>query len=148
MRDAIVPVLRVPAEVAVEPVSHVQELLSDHHFERPRLRAIDARQVDQDEMFTGCRRKRIGAADRAPQPASQPTFEDSALGGDAEAVCWQPEERDVSFEMPARFLVVDQPAHDGDLQGDENLHRGESGTGGGFVCGARSSYRICGLQLE
>ena len=33
MRDTIVPMLRVPAEIAVEPVSHVQELLGDYHFE-------------------------------------------------------------------------------------------------------------------
>jgi hypothetical protein len=63
MRDAIVPMLRVPAEVAVEPVSHVQQLLGHYHLERPRLGAIDARQVDQDEMFTRCRHKRIGATD-------------------------------------------------------------------------------------
>jgi hypothetical protein len=107
MCDAIVPMLCVPAEVSVEPVSHVQELLGDDHFERLRLRAIDAGQVDQDEMFIGCRRKRIGAANRTPQPSSQPNFEDSALGGDPEAICWQREESNVSFEMPARFLVID-----------------------------------------
>ncbi len=70
-------------------------------------------------------------------------FKYAAVGGNAEAVCWQFEERDVSFEKLARFLVIDQPGHDGDLQGRENLHRGKSGTEGGFVCGAQSSYRIC-----
>ena len=45
MRDTIVAVLRVPAVVAIKPVSHVQELLGDHHFERPRPRPIDARQL-------------------------------------------------------------------------------------------------------
>jgi len=33
MRDTIVPMLRVAAEIAVEMVSHVQELLDDYHFE-------------------------------------------------------------------------------------------------------------------
>jgi len=33
MRDPIVSMLRVPAEIAVEPVPHVQEFLGDHHFE-------------------------------------------------------------------------------------------------------------------
>ncbi len=117
MRDAIVSVLRVPAEVAIEPVSHVQEFLSDYHLERPRPRLIDAQQVDQDEMIPRRGRKRIGAADRAPQPATQPTLEDATFGGDAEAVRWQPEEPDVSFQKVARFLVVDQPSHN-ELQSD------------------------------
>ena len=69
------------------------------------------------EMIAGRGRKRISAADRAPQPATQPAFEDATLGGDAEPVRWQFEERDVSFQKIARFLVVDQPTHD-DLQGD------------------------------
>ena len=47
MRDAIVPVLRVPPEVAIEPVSHMQELLGDHHLERMRLGAVDPWQVDR-----------------------------------------------------------------------------------------------------
>jgi hypothetical protein len=33
MRDTIVPMPRVPAQIAVKPVPHVQELLGDHHFE-------------------------------------------------------------------------------------------------------------------
>ena len=118
VRDAVVPMLRVPAEVAVEPVAHVQELLGNYHLERPWLRAIDARQVDQDEMMARCGGKRIGATDRAPHAPSQPAFEDTALGSDPKAVSWQIEERDVSFEKPARFLVIDQPVHDDSLQGD------------------------------
>jgi hypothetical protein len=34
MRDTVVPVLRVPTEIAIEPVSHVQELLGDHYLKR------------------------------------------------------------------------------------------------------------------
>jgi hypothetical protein len=98
VRDAIVSMLRVPAEVTVESVSHVQELLCDHDFERARLRVIDARQVDQDQMIAGCWRKRVGATDRAPQSSTQPAFEDAMLGRDAETVSWQIEERGVSFE--------------------------------------------------
>jgi hypothetical protein len=116
VRDAIMSVLGVPAEVAIEPVSHVQELFSDYHLERARQRLIDARQVDQDEMIPGRWRKRISAADGAPQPAAQPAFKDATLGGDAETVRRQPEERDVTFQKFARFLVVDQPSHN-DLQG-------------------------------
>jgi hypothetical protein len=107
VRDAIVPVLRVPAEVAIEAVSHMQELLSDHHLERSRPGLVDARQVDQDEMIARRGRKRVRAADRTPQTAAQPAFEDATLGGDAETVRWQTEERDVSFQKFARFLVVD-----------------------------------------
>jgi len=33
MRDTIVTVPRVPAEVAVKSVSHVQELLGNHPFQ-------------------------------------------------------------------------------------------------------------------
>ena len=32
-RNAIVPVLRVPPKVAIEPVSHVQEFLGDNYLE-------------------------------------------------------------------------------------------------------------------
>jgi len=32
MRDTIVTMPGVPAQIAVEPVSHVQELLGDNHF--------------------------------------------------------------------------------------------------------------------
>jgi hypothetical protein len=117
VRYAIVPMLRVPAEVAIEAVSHVHELLSDDHFERPRPRLIDARQIDQNEMFAGRGCKCISAADRAPQPAAEPAFEHATLGGDPQTVRWQPEQRDVSFHKFARFLVVDQPSHS-DLQGD------------------------------
>jgi hypothetical protein len=114
--NSIVAVLRVPADIAIEPISHMQELLGNNHLERPRLRAIDAREIDQDQMFTGCRHERICATDRCPQSSSQPTFEDPPLGGDAKAVRWQREEPDVSFEKISRFLVVDQPTHDGDLR--------------------------------
>ena len=93
-----------------------------------RLGAVDPRQVDQNEMLARCQRKRVGAADRAPHAASQPALEHSALGGHAELVSWQVEKRDVSFEKPARFLMIDQPSHDGDLQDDKSFHRGESGT--------------------
>ena len=68
-------------------------------------------------MIAECRPKSICAADRAPQPATQPAFEEAALGGDAETISWQLKERDVSFQKIARFLVVDEPAHD-DLQDD------------------------------
>jgi hypothetical protein len=68
-------------------------------------------------MIADCGPKCISAADRAPQPATQPAFEDATIGGDAELISWQLEERDVSFQKIARFLVVDQPAHD-DLQDD------------------------------
>jgi hypothetical protein len=128
MRDTIVPVLRVPAQIAVEPVPHVQEFLGDDDFERARSRLIDARQVDQDEMFTRCSDKRIGATNRASHPSSQPAFEFTTFGCDAEAVCRQVETRNVSLEQTARFLVVDQPVHDGDLHGAARLP-GEPGTG-------------------
>jgi hypothetical protein len=117
MRDAIVPVLRVPPEIAVEPVSHMQEFLGDDDFERPRPRLIDARQIDQDEMIAGRGRERISAANRAPQSATQPAFEDAALGSNPEAVGWQCEERDVSFQKLVCFLVVDQPIHN-HIRGD------------------------------
>jgi hypothetical protein len=117
VRDAIVPVLRVPAEVAVEAVSHMQELLGNHHLERPWSWLIDSWQVDQNEMIARPRRKCISAADRASQSAAQPAFEDATIGGGAEMVSWQTEERDVSFQKFARFLVVDQPSHN-DLLGD------------------------------
>ena len=121
MRDTIVPVPRMAAQIAVEPVPHVQELLGEDHFERARSRMIDSRQVDQDEMFTRCRGKRIGATDRASHPPSQPEFEFPTLGCDAETVCRQIETRDVALKKSARFLVIDQPAHDGDLHGPANL---------------------------
>jgi hypothetical protein len=117
VRYAIVPMLRMPSEVAIEPVSHVQELFCDDHFERPRPRLIDARQVDQNEMLTGRGRKRISAANRAQHRAAQPALEDATLGGDTETVRWQREERDVSFQKFARFLVIDEPSHN-KLQGD------------------------------
>jgi hypothetical protein len=107
--------LRVPSEVAIEPVSHVQELFCDDHFERPRPRPIDARQVDQNEMIAG--RKRISPANRASHPAAQPACEDATLGGDVETVRWQREERDVLFQKFARFLVIDEPSHN-ELQRD------------------------------
>ena len=103
--------------VAVEPISHVQELLGDYHLEGPRPRPVDARQVDQDEMIRSSGCKRICAADRASQSATEPTFEDAALGGDAKPVSWQFEERDVSLQKIARLFVVDHPIH-GDLQSD------------------------------
>ena len=114
--DAIVPVLCVPAEVAIEPVSHVQEFLCDHHLQRSPSRLVDARQVDQNEMIAGRGRKRISAANRASQSPAQPSFEDATLGRDAETIRWQPEKRDVSFQKLARFLMVDQPFHS-DLPG-------------------------------
>jgi hypothetical protein len=62
--------LRVPSEVAIEPVSHVQELFCDDHFERPRPRLIDARQVDQNEMIAGGGRKRVSTANRPSYSAA------------------------------------------------------------------------------
>jgi hypothetical protein len=112
--------LRVPPEVTVEPVSHVQELFSDHQLERPRPRLIDAWQVDQNEMIARRGRKLISAADRAPYPAAQPALEDASAGRDAETFRWQPEERDVSFQKFACFLMVDQPSHS-DLPGDGSI---------------------------
>jgi len=111
-------VLRVSPVVSIEPISHVHEFLRDDHLERPRPRLIDPRQVDQDEMISGCRCKRIRAADGALQPATQPALENPTLGGDAKPVRWQFQEHDVSFQESAGFLVADCPTHDG-LQGNE-----------------------------
>jgi hypothetical protein len=139
MRDTIVPVLRVAAEIAVEPVAHVQEFLGNHHFERARTRAIDTWHVDQDEMFTRCGRKRVGATDRAAHASSQPAFKVPTLRCDAQAVGRQFESRDVSLHKPARFLVVDQPAHDGDLQRARGPTAASRILGVASVCGAESS---------
>jgi hypothetical protein len=33
MRDTIISMLRMAAEISVEPIAHVQELLGNHHLE-------------------------------------------------------------------------------------------------------------------
>jgi 3-deoxy-D-arabino-heptulosonate 7-phosphate (DAHP) synthase class II len=63
MRNTVVTVFRVPSEVAIQPVSHVNELLDDNNFERARAGLINARKIDQNEMIPGPRRECIGASD-------------------------------------------------------------------------------------
>jgi len=139
MRDAIVPVLGVAPEISIEPVAHVQEFLGHHHFQRARSRAVDAQQVDQNEILVCGGRKSVRSPHRTPYATSQPAFEFPPVGCDAETVCRQIELRGVSFENPPRFLVFDQPAHDGDLHGRVCHDCAGSTAGMANMCGAESS---------
>jgi len=47
MRDAVVAMLGVPPQVTFQPVLHVDQLLGDDDFDRPRAGAVDSRQVNE-----------------------------------------------------------------------------------------------------
>lgn len=70
MCNAVVTMVRVAAPVAIEVVTHVNELFSDHNLDGARLRAIDPIQVDEDNVAPCSRKAAIGAApDRQRRPS-------------------------------------------------------------------------------
>lgn len=105
----------VPPEVAVQPVSHMDQLLGDDHFKGSWMTEIDARHVDQDEMLVGLGRERVGSANRRPHPPAKPTLENRALRRDAEPFHRKIEQHDVPFEEFARFRVIDSVVQHADL---------------------------------
>jgi hypothetical protein len=116
MRNTIMTVLCVPAQVAVQTVSHVDELLGNNNFQRSWPRLIDARKIDQNEMISGSRHERVGAADRRPYPPSEPALKDTPLRRHPQMIDGQLQARQIQIEKLLRFRVIDLPALDGDLQ--------------------------------
>ncbi len=109
--------LRVAARVAIQPVSHVNQLFGNNDFQRTRPGQVDSREVDQDAMFVRCRVEAVGAAYRRSHSSTEPRFEDSPLGGHTQMIDRKGQEFDVFLEMALGFRVIDVPSQCADLQG-------------------------------
>jgi hypothetical protein len=136
--------LRVPAKIAIEAVAHVYELLGDDNFKRSRMRLVNARKVDQDEMMVGLLEVCIRAADRRAHTPPEPALEHPALRRDPETIDGQAQELYIPFDKLVHFRVIHVPTHNGDLPGRQEPTISASGGRGGYVRGTPSSYRMCG----
>jgi len=106
MRDAVVAMLGVPPQVTFQPVLHVDQLLGDDDFDRPRAGPVDSRQVNEHQMLALTRRVRVCSADRTGNTAPEPTFECPAVRGDAEITGRQLKERNVLGDQLLGFRIV------------------------------------------
>jgi hypothetical protein len=95
----------------------VYELLGHDNLERPGLRQVDARKVDQNEMMVRLRKVCIRAANRRAYTPTEPAFKNTPLRGDPKTIHRQAQERDIPFEKLVSFHVIDVPTHEGDLPG-------------------------------
>ena len=93
--NAVVAVLGMPSQVAVQPVAHVNQLFGDDDFQSPRLRLIDARKVDENQMLVHSRHERVGAADRSDNAAPKPRLENRPVCSDPHTVNRESEQCDV-----------------------------------------------------
>ena len=98
VRDPVVTVLRVPAKVAIESISHVDELLGNDNFKRPGPRPVDTRQVDQNEVIAGCRCVGVSSTNRRPHPPPQPALKNAPLHRDPETIDRQLQEDQIPLE--------------------------------------------------
>lgn len=111
MGDAVVPVFSVAAEIAVEAVPHVNELLGDDHFQCPRLGAIDFLEVDEDRVLLHQREIDVGTTVAVIQATPDPAGKHGTLCGDSHDVTRQVEQIDVAVEVAQRLLVGDVQPH-------------------------------------
>jgi len=87
--DPVVPVLRMPAVVAIKEVAHVQQLLGHDDLDRLWLSQIDPQQIDQHEVSFVERMIDISSTDCRLNPAPEPALELTAIGGNPQAICGQ-----------------------------------------------------------
>jgi hypothetical protein len=79
-------VFGVPPSIAVQPVSHVNELFRDNQLDGPRMVRIQTFQLHQDGMSPQTRQIDIRSSDARFYPSSQPAFELSAVGSHEQIV--------------------------------------------------------------
>lgn len=96
MRDSIVTVMRVPTSIAIELVSHVQELFGDDHLDCGGARYIDAVEMDEHGMAMARADKAVraanGPADETPPDPSRIGW---TVGGNVEIIGRESKDRDV-----------------------------------------------------
>ncbi len=143
--DAVIAVSGMPAQVAINAVSHVNELFRDHDFQRSWLSAVEPRQIDQDKVLTLPRQECVGAANRGAHPPAQPRFELTPLRSHPQMIDRKAQTPDIVLDVPPCLSIRRLPAH-----GLTRLKR--TGSSGptlpfrhiSFACGTLSSYRIAG----
>lgn len=91
-------VLGMTTQIAVEAITHVDQLFGDDDVERVRLAQVDTRQVNQDHMFISTRQVRVGATHRGAKPASQPALERWLIRRDPQSLARQLQ----AFTIPLR----------------------------------------------
>jgi hypothetical protein len=74
VRNAVVAVFGVSPEVAIQPISKMNEFLADNDFDRARASQIDSLQIDQDEVTVVALVVGVGAAIRGGHSPAEPGF--------------------------------------------------------------------------
>jgi hypothetical protein len=75
MSDTVMAVFGMPTKVTVEMIPHVDQLLGNHDLDTPRVRYIDALEIDEHSMNPGMAKihicATIGGRDAPPKPGAE-----------------------------------------------------------------------------
>jgi hypothetical protein len=141
MGYAIVAMLRMPSQVSVQPIPHVNQFFDNYDFERFRLRLVDSRKIDQNHMRVALRQEGVGPTYRRSHATPDPSLEDRAVSRHTETVRREREQGDVALQEYAGFRVIDPTVHDAAFPNRVGwAARREPSPGA--RCGTRSSYPI------
>lgn len=80
----------MPASVAIESMSHVEEFFAHDDLERSGSQEFNSLQVDQDEVLASTGVKYVCSANRATYAPTDPLVVCLSVRGDPEVVGWQP----------------------------------------------------------
>jgi hypothetical protein len=104
--NPIVAVMRVPADIAIELVTHVQELFGDDDLDSGRARGIDPVEMDEHGMATARSDKAVRTANRPANGTSpDPSRKGWTVGGNVEIVGREGKERNV-FGKQITYAVI------------------------------------------
>jgi hypothetical protein len=101
--------LRVPPQVAIQVISHVNKLFRHHDLDSAWFGAVDPGQVDEDQVPASAGIKRVGSANRCPDPTTKPLLERGSLSRDPEIVTAKIQEAQVSLQVCISFCIANIP---------------------------------------
>lgn len=106
VRDSVIPMVGVAPGVAVQPVTHVNQLFGDDELHRPRLILIDSFEVDQHGVIAGPAQEAVGTAKRRRHSAADPPPIRSAAGCHPKMIDGQLEQHTVVIDEFAQASIA------------------------------------------
>jgi len=98
----------VTPAVAVDPIAHVDELFYNDELGGAPFRAIDPREVYQDQVTLALRVVDICSADACADSSTQCELERRTIGRDPHGLIIQSEQRNIAFQVYSHLTVVDR----------------------------------------
>ncbi len=114
MGDPVVPMMGMPARVAIDVVPHVQEFFGDDDLERVRARNIDPVEIDKHYMTLGGTNVAVRPANRSPdRPAADPPRKGRSVSGNVQVVDRKRQENDVLEHQVTNTIITRLQDHGG-----------------------------------